>query len=442
MFYILGLALVLRLILINQSLWLDEAIQALALRGQMGPLLSYALADFQPPLYHGLGWLWTQLFGYSEIALRGPSLLAGIGTVYFTSKIGHFLGGKKLEWLAGLLAATNPLLIYYSQEGRTYSLTTFFVTAAMYYFIVLLKKSTNKHNIVLYTLFSIFFLWTSYLTWFLHLALFLYTLKEKRRDLLIPQIIAGLTLFFWLPSLISSLGIGLATVSSSPAWGQVVGGISLKALALTWVKFLIGRISFDPSWLYGVIVLTLTVLHLMILRRLSFKQISPTLFIWLSSIIIIALVSLVIPVYSYTRLLFVLPSYLLILALGLNQLKSSWTWGVIAGQLFALVVFWVSPTFHREAWRSVVDDNGKTATYALPSRNQNAPLLYYGVADAQILEPKDAPTLPSASKIVYLKYVENIFDITGIGASRLLQAGYQLEAQKVYPGLQVDIYTK
>ena len=57
MFYLLALALLLRFVLLNQSLWLDEAIQALALMGKMGPLLTYALADFQPPLYHGLLWL-------------------------------------------------------------------------------------------------------------------------------------------------------------------------------------------------------------------------------------------------------------------------------------------------------------------------------------------------------------------------------------------------
>ncbi|TXH07229.1 MAG: hypothetical protein E6R05_00670, partial [Candidatus Moraniibacteriota bacterium] len=297
MVYILAFALILRLVLINQSLWLDEAIQALALMGKMGPLMTYALADFQPPLYHFIGWLWTNIAGYSEFALRTPSLLAGLGTVYFAAKLGSLLGGKKLMYLTGLLAATNPLLIYYSQEGRTYGLTTFFVTAAMFYFIKTLKSPT-RNSLILYGLFSALFLWTSYLTWFLHLILFVYTLVLKRRDILIIQFISGATLILWLPSLYKSLQVGLSTVKNSPEWGNVVGGISLKALVLTWVKAVIGRISFAPPWIYGAVVSLVFILHTRVL--LALKNTPTPILLWLGSIPVIALISLLLPVYSYT----------------------------------------------------------------------------------------------------------------------------------------------
>lgn len=438
MFYLLALALLLRLILINQSLWLDESIQALALMGKMGPLLTYALADFQPPLYHLIGWLWTSVFGYSELALRTPSLLAGLGTVYFVAKLGSLLGGKKLMYLAGVLAATNPLLIYYSQEGRTYGLTTFFVTAAIYYFIQSLKSPT-KNSLLLYGLFSTLFLWTSYLTWFLHLILFVYAIIVKRRDLMLAQLISGLTLVFWLPSLYKSLQVGLSTVSSSPEWGNVVGGISFKALILTWVKAVIGRISFTPTWVYVLVVALAFALHARIV--LAVKRIPFPILLWLGSIPVLALVSLLLPVYSYTRLLFVVPAYLLILALGLATLSKSWTYAVISLQILFLSVFWFNASFHREDWKRVVASYGTTATYALPSLNQNAPLLYYGVPRDQVIEPKVLGSLPTTpSRIIYIKYVENVFDTTGLGIAKLSALGYSLKARQVYPGLQVDIY--
>ena len=439
MFYLLTLALILRLILINQSLWLDEAIQALALMGKMGPLLTYALADFQPPLYHFIGWLWTSIFGYSELALRSPSLLAGLGTVYMAAKLGELLGGKKLMYLVGLLASTNPLLIYYSQEGRTYGLTTFFVTAAIYYYILNLKSPTNN-SLLIYGLFSTLFLWTSYLTWFLHLILFIYTFIIKRRDLMLTQLISGLTLLFWLPSLYKSLQVGLSTVSSSPEWGNVVGGISLKALALTWVKTVIGRISFTPTWVYGLVVALTFALHARIV--LAVKSIPLPITLWLGSIPILALVSLLLPVYSYTRLLFVVPAYLLIASLGLKELPRIWSQLTIFVQLCFLFVFWVSPSFHREDWKGVVASYGPNAVYALPSLNQSAPLRYYGVSDTSIVEPKVLNSLPTPAptQIIYIKYVENVFDVTGLGIAKLGTLGYSLEAQQVYPGLQVDIY--
>lgn len=438
MAYLILLALILRLILINQSLWLDEAIQALALMGKMGPLLTYALADFQPPLYHFIGWLWTSVAGYSELALRTPSLLAGLGTVYFAAKLGSLLGGKKLMYLAGILAATNPLLIYYSQEGRTYGLTTFLVTAAIYHFILSLKSPT-KNSLLLYGLYSALFLWTSYLTWFLHLILFVYACVLRRRELILTQLISGLTLVFWLPSLYKSLQVGLSTVTSSPEWGNVVGGISVKALVLTWVKAVIGRISFAPTWVYGLVVALAFALHTRIV--LGVKSIPVPILLWLGSIPILALISLIIPVYSYTRLLFVVPAYLLIVSLGLKELPRSYSLLAILAQLSFLLVFWLSPSFHREDWQSVVSDYGSNATYALPSRNQDAPLRYYGVSESNIIEPKVVSSLPeNPERIIYIKYVENIFDVTGLGIAKLSSLGYSLKAQQVYPGLQVDIY--
>ena len=442
--WIILLAIVLRLILINQSLWLDEAIQALALMGRMGPLLTYALADFQPPLYHFIGWLWTSMVGYSEVALRTPSLLAGLGTVYFAARLGEEFGGKKVMYLAGLLTATNPLLIYYSQEGRTYGLTTFFVTAAIYYFYKVLTNPKNKLFTIYYVLFTVAFLWTSYLSWFLHLAFFVYALFLRRRDLIISQILAGLTLIFWLPSLISSLGIGLSTVANSPEWGSIVGGISLKALALTWIKANIGRISIESDLLYGVVVVSLLALHLFVLSRIKLKSYLSNknyqlLLVWLSAVPIAAVVSLVIPVYSYTRIMFVIPAYLLLLGLALSLTRLRYAALIISLQLLALGYFWVNLEFHREGWRDVVRDHSQGATYALPSRAQNAPLLYYGVPSLNIIEPK-LGAVQGTDQIVYIKYVEDVFDSTKTGEKNLIEAGYTLGSQKVYPGLQVNIY--
>lgn len=438
MVYIIAFALILRLILINQSLWLDEAIQALALMGKMGPLMTYALADFQPPLYHFIGWLITSIAGYSEVALRTPSLLAGVATVYYASRLGELLGGKKVMYISGLITATNPLLIYYSQEGRTYGLTTFFVTAAMYYFCRSIK-SPNIYNLILYTLYSILFLWTSYLTWFLHLILFVYTLAQKRRDILTSQIIAGSTLILWLPSLYKSLQIGINTINTSPEWGNVVGGISIKALVLTWVKAVIGRISFAPPWVYGVVVSLVFILHTRVL--LALKNTPTPILLWLGSIPVIALISLLLPVYSYTRLLFVVPAYILILSLSLSKLSRLWTQLIISTQLLFLTIFWTNSSFHREDWQGVVAEHGTSATYALPSRNQDAPLRYYGVGESNILEPKVVQSIPeSIGHIIYIKYVENVFDASGDGVAKLGSLGYSLTSQKVYPGLQVDIY--
>lgn len=445
---ILLLATVLRLVLINQSLWLDESIEALAVTGRMGPLLKYALADFQPPLYHFVSYAFTHFLGSSEVILRLPSLLAGIGAVYFVWKFGELWGGRRLGLIAALLSATNPLLIYYSQEGRTYALTTFFVTASMYYLLRIFKLKTISPLVSsFYVLFTIFYLWTSYLSWFLWFGLALYLLIQKNWRLLLLHLVAASTLLLWLPSLLSSLSIGGSTLAAAPSWGQVVGGLSWKSLPLTWVKFVIGRVSFTPAVLYAGVVSVLAALHLFALKggqKLRQTVHLPLLLIWLvvpAALGILA--ATILPVYQYFRVLFVLPAYLLLLALSLSQERSRVLTGVLIGtQLATLGYFWFSPRFHREDWRSLVQDiRGESlAAVALPSRAQNAPLLYYQL-DLPEIEPKLGIS-GDYQTVYYIRYAEELFDVARQGPANMSAAGYTLASQKVYPGLQLDVYTR
>ena len=82
---ILLLALILRLISLNQSLWLDEAIEWWAVKsfGLKELLTGYMAGDFNPPGHHLLMWFWVRVFGDSEVALRMPSVLFGVGIVWW-----------------------------------------------------------------------------------------------------------------------------------------------------------------------------------------------------------------------------------------------------------------------------------------------------------------------------------------------------------------------
>lgn len=438
--YILTLALVLRLVLINSSLWLDESIQAMALMGRLGPLMQYALADFQPPLYHLIGYLNTQLFGYSEIALRLPSLVSGMLTVYFLVKLGRLLGGDKAGNIVGILSATNPLLIYYSQEGRTYALTAFLVTASFYYLIQILQdKNSPKLTSIFYLLSTIAFLWTSYLSWFALLSQGLLVLWKKRYDILLLQVASALTLFAWLPSFLTSLSIGQSTRSHSPEWGAVVGGLSWKTLPLTWVKFVIGRIGLDDKILYAGIVAAIGILHLYVLRLFQYKKHFSLLFWAILPIIFGLIIASIIPVYQYFRVLFVLPAYLLILALALASLKYRYALAIVVIQLLCLGYYWISPRYQHEDWRSLVSEVPSDVVVAIPSRAQSTPLLYYNLPN-DIIEPSRDEL--RGETIYYVRYAEDLFDTGMVGQAKLKESGYTIVSQKTYPGLALDIYAK
>jgi len=76
-YIIIAISLVLRLVNLNQSLWLDEAVQAITAKGPFLGIFEELRGDFHPPLYHILLWGWVRIFGASEVSLRMPSVIFG-----------------------------------------------------------------------------------------------------------------------------------------------------------------------------------------------------------------------------------------------------------------------------------------------------------------------------------------------------------------------------
>ena len=58
--------------------------------------------------------------------MRALPALAGIATVALVYLAAERIGGRRAGWIAGGIAALNPLLVWYAQEARAYSLLAFF----------------------------------------------------------------------------------------------------------------------------------------------------------------------------------------------------------------------------------------------------------------------------------------------------------------------------
>src|SRR3989344_3593318 len=140
---VLLIALILRLVKLNQSLWLDEAINVNVVHslGFKRLVVDYAIGDFPPPFFHIVLKSWMQVFGSSEIAVRIPSVIFGVATVYLIFLIGRKLYEQKTALIAATLLATSPLHIYYSQEARMYMLAAFFTALSVYFFISIMEKN-------------------------------------------------------------------------------------------------------------------------------------------------------------------------------------------------------------------------------------------------------------------------------------------------------------
>jgi 4-amino-4-deoxy-L-arabinose transferase-like glycosyltransferase len=124
MLALVALAAVIRFLRIgHQGFWFDEGNTALLVHYSAGQMLGLIRhSESTPPLYYLLTWAWAHVFGYGEAALRSLSALVGVLVVPVAYALGTRLVDRRTGLIAAALATCNPLLIWYSQEARSYEL--------------------------------------------------------------------------------------------------------------------------------------------------------------------------------------------------------------------------------------------------------------------------------------------------------------------------------
>lgn len=340
---IIIICLGLRLIGINQSLWLDEAISANVVKNYSYNQIikKFSPSDFHPPGYYLMLKTWTSIFGYSEISLRMPSVIFSLITIYIV----YLLAGVWPAVLTGL----NPLLLYYSQEVRMYSMVTMLLTLALYF---LIKKKYWWYSLMAFLSFVTF-----YGSVFMMVAVGLFLLYKKQ----------------YKQFLITSSGVVLAVAAMSPLlkmqmensqemlltvknWSLVLGKANLKNLLLIPIKFTSGRISFEPKIVYYLISGTFALYVFkplapwaLPLKKGSLKNIRLYDFIFWMTLFIGTIFSIFTPMLQYFRFLYLIPVMALII--GKNKM-------ITAGFLIFSLIYLLNPIFYREDWKNVSKNIG------------------------------------------------------------------------------------
>ena len=107
----------------RQSFWIDEIVTAGLLAKPLFEMLA-TLPDSEstPPLYYVLAWLWSRVAGVDEVGLRSFSALLGTLAIPVCYAAARGLVSHRAGVIVAALAAVSPLLVWYSQEARAYSL--------------------------------------------------------------------------------------------------------------------------------------------------------------------------------------------------------------------------------------------------------------------------------------------------------------------------------
>lgn len=438
-FLLLILALILRVTALNQSLWLDEAINVVAATQYsfFEMVTKYPIGDFHPPGYFALLWIWVKLGGIGEIWVRLPSVIFGVLTVGLVYLLGKTFFGIRIALFGAFFMALAPLHVYYSQEARMYSLAAFSATLSFFFFWGLISK-VNKWHILGYTVSSVLVLYSDYMVYLIFPAQLAYLLlfqREKFKNFLWPVTLSFLTLIPWLYIFPRQLFTGTSAASDLPGWANIVGGAGIKDLLLVPIKTFFGRISIENKLLYGVVVGIVGLIYGYILiegvRKLD-KE-TKLLICWIIIPLALSLfISFFIPVLSYFRMLYILPAIYLLLAKGVVALVLRALPGrlalsaIVVVSLISLGVYYTNPKFQREDWRGAVKDVESRLEMndlvLLESNDIISPYLYYSkkiVKAAGGLEKVPAKSLSDIKGVD--KNVENIYlfeylvDITDLG---------------------------
>lgn len=468
---VLLIGFILRLISLNQSLWLDEAINVLGAKNNsfLGMVTNYARFDFHPPGYFAILWLWSKTFGFSEVSVRMPSVIFGVATIFFVYLIGWKLHSRVLGLIAALLVSVNPLNIYYSQEARMY---IFAATAVSLNFLLFVKLLKNEGpNKIFLFLSNLLVLLSDYLTYLIFPAQFTVLLSLKKLQVFktwfISLIFAILAFSWWVPIFLAQVNIGLITSQNIPGWKMVVGDFGIKSLFLTYVKFIIGRISYPDNMIYVLFFLPVGLLFLFLIWQaiVSSNKLHRTILLsWIGLPIISAwLISILVPIYSYFRMIFTLPPFVLLISVGILKFQSRVKYllliFVVAAELVFSFFYLFNPTFHREDWRSLVNflkANQVNSKILFESNGSFAPFDYY--ADGMVNGIGALRNFPAKSQsdlidlesrlegvmnLYLVDYLVEISDPQRLISKKLTELGYKKLDIKNFNGLGfVYQYTK
>ena len=460
-----------RLVAINQSLWLDEAIGALAVRdlNYRDLIFSFLKVDNHPPLYYFILKTWTSLLGYSEFSLRLPSILFGVGTIYLTFIIARKMIGKVLNPLpiiATILIATSQFHIYYSQEARMYSMAAFFASLSIYSFLYLIgdEKVSIKYWI-LYSFSITCLVFTDYMPIFLLPVFWVYAFfRKKDLSWWIRFILSYLPLFamgmIWLPIFYAQSQGGRWLLEILPAWKGVAGGANFKEAALIWTKFTLGRISFYNKKFYYSLIFISSIPFLISLL-IAFRKRKEMILFWLWLIIPLILgfiASFAFPAFIYFRYLYIIPAFYILLAWGIYnltnfKLKVLITFCLIFINLFSWFLYVKEPLQQREHWREAVgfiENNAKNSDIVIFDYPEPfAPYRWYakgkvkaiGVTDSIVANAgKTTEITENAIKdrngVYYFEYLRDLSDPKQVVEKALDDRGFTIETiYDFFPGV-------
>jgi mannosyltransferase len=165
----------------HQSFWVDETVTARLLAKSFPAMLgALPRSESTPPVYYVLAWIWSRVFGSGEVGLRSLSALLGAATIPVVYAAGAALVSRRAGLIVAVLATVSPLLVWYSQEARAYSLYVLLAALSLLFFARSVRQPSIS-SLVGWAASSGLALATHYFALFLVLGEAAFLLNRQRR---------------------------------------------------------------------------------------------------------------------------------------------------------------------------------------------------------------------------------------------------------------------
>jgi hypothetical protein len=371
----------------HQELRGDEAFDALFSQQPVSEIVGQLQgAQPYPPLFHVGLHHWLDLVGQSETGQRLPALISGVLLVPLAYQLARLTLGKVTALIAALLVAINPFLIWHAQDGRMYSLLAMLSAASLWLSLRLLRDRATLWAGLAYWAVTVLALLTHYFAWWLLLAenlaalLVIWKLGRSRgggearpRSRLARWLVWQAAIFFTvLPWL--TFASGLLT-SHTSSWIPPLS--PLQMLQRSLMTFSTGA-SLDPAPMLAssLVMGTLFVLGCLYPSqpgaaaersrdRASIREVGRGLLLIYAGVPLLAtmLLSLLRPAFDEKYLIAVVIPFLILVAHGLNFLRSKWrVIGILAGIVilvasgWSLYNYYFDPEYAKSPrWRALVE---------------------------------------------------------------------------------------
>ncbi len=297
----------------TQSLWRDEAFSVWNAQDGIVDAIRRTSGDFNPPLYYILLNFWMRIFGRSEIALRGMSILFFFLFLLVVYKFAYAIFKKtNPARMTVLFMALNPMLLYFAFELRMYSLLCLFATLSMYFFYI--------RNWRWYIIATTLGLYTQpFMVFVVITQMILLLIKKRFRQIVVNAALLFVLYIPWISTLIMQFK------SSGPMWMYPV---NVTTITTVLGNVFMGYEGTPPNlWiLTGIISIILIMVTIRLLRQNQHKEFIQFVTYWVYiPVISVLLISILKPIYVHRYVIFVTIGEVFLLSIFINLIKQSKT---------------------------------------------------------------------------------------------------------------------